>query len=55
MRSPKKKLGRREREIRTEKDKARQFMQLVKRFRAAHAPNEIKRLGDELGEMIFGA
>ena len=54
MRSPEKKFRRRQKEIRTEKDQARQFMQLVKRFRAAEHPDKIKRLGDELGRMIFG-
>ena len=29
-------------------------MQLVKRFRRASQPNEIKRLGDEVGRLIFG-
>jgi type IV secretory pathway VirD2 relaxase len=55
MRSSKKKFGRRDNENRPEKEKARQFMQLLKRFRAADQPNEIKHLGDELGRMIFGA
>jgi hypothetical protein len=54
MKSPEKKSGRRQNEIGTETDKARQFMHLAKRFRAADQPNEIKRLGDELGRMIFG-
>jgi hypothetical protein len=29
-------------------------MHLVKRFRRANQPNEIKSLGDEVGRMIFG-
>jgi hypothetical protein len=54
MRSPRKKLGRRANETRTEKEETRRFVQLAKRFRAAIQPKEIRRLGDELGSMIFG-
>jgi hypothetical protein len=54
MRPPGKKLDPRRTETGAEKDKTRQFMHLGERFRAADDPNEIKRLGDELGRMIFG-
>ena len=35
-------------------DEDGEFFELAKRFRAAEDPEEIKRLGDELGRMIFG-
>jgi hypothetical protein len=54
MKRPEKKLGPRRTETEAEKDKTRQFMQLGKRFRAANHADEIKRLGGELGRMIFG-
>jgi len=31
-----------------------QFFKLVERFRAATDPEQVKRLGDELGRMVFG-
>ena len=34
------------------KDKA--FFELAERFRAAANPNEVERLGKELGQMVFG-
>ena len=30
------------------------FYEVARRFRAAHDPSEIKKLGDELGRRIFG-
>jgi hypothetical protein len=39
-------------EARTQKEK--EFFQLAERFRAATDPQEAKRLGDELGRMMFG-
>jgi hypothetical protein len=37
-----------------EKRKEQQFFELAERFRSATEPADIKRLGDELGRMIFG-
>jgi len=39
-------------EARKQKEKA--FFELVERFRAASDPEEVKRLGDQLGRFIFG-
>jgi hypothetical protein len=39
-------------EARTQKEK--EFFQLAERFRSATDPDEAKRLGDELGRMMFG-
>lgn len=40
--------------IEAEKRKQREFFELAERFRASTDPKEIKRLGDELGRMVFG-
>lgn len=39
-----------------ESRKAREqaFLELAERFRAAEDPDEVTRLGDELGKMVFG-
>jgi EAL domain-containing protein (putative c-di-GMP-specific phosphodiesterase class I) len=37
-----------------QKEKEKTFYALAERFRAAADPEEIKRLGDELGRFIFG-
>jgi hypothetical protein len=37
------------------KRKQQEFFELAGRFRRANDPEEIKRLGDRLGRMIFGA
>lgn len=34
--------------------KEREFFDLAGRFRAAHDPDQVKRLGDELGRFVFG-
>src|SRR5437899_12772553 len=39
-------------EARKEKEKA--FFELAERFRAASDPEKAKRLGDELGRLVFG-
>jgi hypothetical protein len=39
-------------EARQQKEKA--FFELAERFRAANDPEEVKRLGDEMGRFIFG-
>jgi hypothetical protein len=38
-----------------QKRKQQQFFELAERFRGATDPDEAKRLGDELGRMVFGA
>ena len=40
--------------IETEKRKRREFLELAGRFRGATDPEEVKRLGDQLGRMVFG-
>ena len=40
--------------IEAEKRKQRQFFELADLFRKATDPAEVKRLGDELGRMVFG-
>ena len=40
--------------IEAEKRKQERFFELAGRFRDATDPEEAKRLGDELGRMIFG-
>jgi hypothetical protein len=40
--------------IEAEKRKQQEFLKLAERFRNASDPNEAKRLGDELGRMVFG-
>jgi hypothetical protein len=38
----------------SQKRKQQQFFELAERFRGADDPDEAKRLGDELGRMVFG-
>ncbi|HET7258957.1 MAG TPA: hypothetical protein VFI75_04510 [Candidatus Acidoferrum sp.] len=40
--------------IEAEKRKQQEFFELAERFRNASDPEEAKRLGDELGRMVFG-
>jgi hypothetical protein len=40
--------------IEADKRKQREFFELAERFRQADDPKEIKRLGDQLGRMVFG-
>ena len=40
--------------IEAEKRKQQEFFELAERFRKASDPEEVKRLGDELGRMVFG-
>ena len=40
--------------IEAEKQKQQEFFKLAERFRNATDPEEAKRLGDELGRMVFG-
>ena len=40
--------------LEAEKRKQREFFELAERFRNAADPEEAKRLGDELGRMVFG-
>jgi len=37
-----------------EKRKQREFFDLAERFRNATDPEEVKRLGDQMGRMVFG-
>ena len=37
-----------------EKRKQREFFDLAERFRNATDPEEAKRLGDQMGRMVFG-
>jgi hypothetical protein len=37
-----------------EKRKQQEFFDLAKRFRSATDPDEVKRLGDQMGRMVFG-
>lgn len=37
-----------------EKRKQREFLDLAERFRGATDPAEVKRLGDQMGRMVFG-
>lgn len=39
-------------EARREKEKA--FFQLAEKFRSADDPEQVKRLGDQLGRFVFG-
>ena len=41
--------------IEAEKRKQQEFFELAELFRNATNPEEAKRLGDELGRMVFGA
>ena len=40
--------------IEAEKRKEKEFFDLAERFRTATDPNEVKRLGDRMGRMVFG-
>jgi hypothetical protein len=40
--------------IESQQQKEKAFFQLAEKFRAASDPEEIKRLGDELGRFVFG-
>lgn len=40
--------------LETERRKQQEFFQLAERFRSASDPKDVKRLGDELGRMVFG-
>ena len=40
--------------IEAEKQKQTAFFELAERFRSAIDPKEVKRLGDQLGRMVFG-
>ena len=40
--------------IQAEEQKQREFFDLTERFRAATDPEEVQRLGDQLGRMVFG-
>ena len=40
--------------IEAEKRRQQEFFELAKRFRSATDPQEAKRLGDKLGQMVFG-
>jgi hypothetical protein len=41
--------------IEAEKHKQQEFFDLAERFRTASDPEEIKRLGDQMGRMVFGS
>lgn len=40
--------------IEAEKRKQQEFFDVAERFRGATDPDEVKRLGDQLGRMVFG-
>lgn len=40
--------------IEADQRKQLEFFDLAKRFRAAKDPEEVKRLGDRMGRMVFG-
>ena len=40
--------------IAAERQKHKEFFDLAERFRSATDPEEIKRLGDQMGRMVFG-
>ena len=40
--------------LEAEKRKQQEFFDLAERFRRATDPEEVKRLGDQLGRMVFG-
>jgi hypothetical protein len=40
--------------IDSRKKKEKAFFELAERFRAAVDPDDVSRLGDELGKMMFG-
>jgi hypothetical protein len=37
-----------------EKRKQQEFFDLAEPFRSANDPDEVKRLGDQMGRMVFG-
>jgi hypothetical protein len=41
--------------IEADKRKQDEFFELAKRFRGATDAKEVKRLGDQLGRMVFGS
>jgi hypothetical protein len=41
--------------VEAEKRKQQEFFDLAERFRNATDPVEVKRLGDQMGRMVFGA
>ena len=43
-----------EKGLEAEKRREQEFFDLAERFREANDPDEIKRLGDEMGKMVFG-
>jgi len=40
--------------IEAEKQKEQEFFDLAERFRKATDPQEVKRLGEQMGRMVFG-
>jgi hypothetical protein len=40
--------------LEAEKRKQQEFFDLAERFRSATDPEEVKRLGDQMGRMVFG-
>jgi hypothetical protein len=40
--------------VEAEEQKYQDFLELGERFRSATAPEEVKRLGDRMGQMVFG-
>jgi hypothetical protein len=47
-------MNRLENAIDAEKRKQQEFFDLAERFRAATDPEEVSRLGDQMGRIIFG-
>ena len=41
--------------IEAEKRKQQEFFELAERFRAATDPDEVRRLGEQMGRIVFGA
>jgi len=41
--------------IRAEVEKQKEFFDLAERFRGATDPKEVKRLGEQMGRIVFGA
>ena len=41
--------------IAARKQKEKEFFALAERFRAATSPDEVERLGNQLGRMVFGS
>ena len=40
--------------IKAQRRKQQEFFEVAEQFRAATEPNEVQRLGDQLGRMVFG-